>query len=359
MRWLTGAVAGLLLFTACSSAAAPSPSTAAPTATPSAQTTREMTSPTPSSAAAATGAPRPLEEVPVVMGAGAFPITASFALTPGKIDADLDGVVRLAITRYLDGLDRFRATGAQRSQLHVSGKFGDAVFAGMKASADGVQRAFALDAFRVDNFFVKPWGTRATAEVTATIVDKAVDGSGSDQVETGRLRLVGDKLDVVDGWDTANGRWFNGPTALSADALRDAVAWPISNLLGGERWDADHPLQLNSGGVGPTPYQKARQRYLASLDPTKNVTRAFVDVAATIERYETFAEIRDGLATVRIAGTAVTTDTSGNATRTPFTRRAMVFFGNWIPEVVDEQISANTWLSGGDLALAARDQNFA
>ena len=67
---------------------------------------------------------------------------------------------------------------------------------------------------------------------------------------------------------------------------------------------------------------------------------------------------RDGLATVRLAGTVVTTDPAGREARRPFARRIVVLFGNWMPEVVDEELDGR-WLSGGDLALAVRDHNFA
>ena len=79
----------------------------------------------------------------------------------------------------------------------------------------------------------------------------------------------------------------------------------------------------------------------------------------TIERYETFSEIPDGLATARINGTIATKDPAGRVTRAPFARTVRVFFGNWIPQVVDEQATGGVWMSGGDLALAARDINAA
>ena len=42
-----------------------------------------------------------------------------------------------------------------------------------------------------------------------------------------------------------------------------------------------------------------------------------------------------------------------------FERRVVVFFGNWIPQVVDEQLTPGVWLSGGNLALGEHDHNAA
>jgi hypothetical protein len=95
------------------------------------------------------------------------------------------------------------------------------------------------------------------------------------------------------------------------------------------------------------------------LDRTATPWRTFEDVRATVERYETFSDIRDGLATVRVSGTIVTKSAGGAARHAPFERTLRILFGNWIPEVVDEQVTPGVWLSGGDLALAARDVNAA
>src|SRR5437879_4159868 len=89
----------------------------------------------------------------------------------------------------------------------LAGGRGDAD--GMKGSGRAcVKRKCAIGSFKIDRLLVKPWGPRAVVEVTATILDKAVDGSAPDQSETGRLRMIGEKPTVVDGWDGANGRWF-------------------------------------------------------------------------------------------------------------------------------------------------------
>jgi len=131
------------------------------------------------------------------------------------------------------------------------------------------------------------------------------------------------------------------------------------NLLHSETWIPGSALETAFGAGGDTPYFRARHEYLNKLDRAATPTRTFADVIATIERYETFNEIRDGVATVRLNGTVVTTDSSGRTARAPFERRAVVLIGNWMPEVVDEQITGATWLSGGDLALGVRDHNFA
>jgi len=338
---------------------------AAPAATPPAATPSVEVAATPSAAPSASpeAAPVPpanLESPKVAFATTPFPLVAS-ALRVAPIDAEAEAIVRTGLVNYLGSLDTFRETGAtDRKQLYLSGRFGDAVFAGMSASVTpGVKRRFDLGSFKVDRFLVKPWGTRAVVEVTATILDKAVDGSAPDQTETGRLRMIGEKPAVVDGWDGANRRWFNGPETMTPDALRTDVAPILGFLLHSESWVPGSALETSFGAGGDTPYFRARHEYLNKLDRTTTPSRTFADVSATIERYETFNEIRDGVATIRLNGTVVTTDATGRTSRAPFERRAVILIGNWMPEVVDEQITPGTWLSGGELALEVRDHNFA
>jgi len=317
-------------------------------------------SPEPAASPPATSAPTARVDAPsVVFAATPFSLAAS-ALRVAPIDDEAGAVARTGLLNYLESLDRFRETGAtDRKQLYLEGRFGDAVFAGLRASATPAKRKFALGSFKVDRLLVKPWGVRAVVEVTATILDKAEGGIEPDHSETGRLRMVGDKPFVVDGWDSANRRWFNGPQAMTPDALRTDLTQPLVNLLHSETWIPGSALETAFGAGGDTPYFRARHEYLNKLDRAATPTRTFADVIATIERYETFNEIRDGVATVRLNGTVVTPDSSGRTVRALFERRAVVLIGNWMPEVVDEQISTGTWFSGGDLALGVRDHNFA
>src|SRR5438128_596124 len=313
-----GVVALALVMVAC---AAPPPEAAnAPTTTPSVDV---AATPTPAPSATPEPSPSPVAEVApaldarlegpnIAVATTAFPVVASFALHAAPIDADAEGRVRLGLEWYLDSLDRFRESGAtDRSQLSLGGKFGDAVFSGMKGSGTpGVKRKFAIGSFKIDRLLVKPWGTRAVVEVTATILDKAVDGSAPDQSETGRLRMIGDKPTVVDGWDGANGRWFNGPQLASQSDARGNVAFWLADLLRSESWIPGSPRETSFGPGGETPYARARNQYLSTLDRTLS-SRTFEDVTATVERYQTFSEIVDGLATVRLAGTVVTSDANG------------------------------------------------
>jgi len=139
--------------------------------------------------------------------------------------------------------------------------------------------------------------------------------------------------------------------------VRDGVSWRTAHHLLFESWvPGSAPVTF---GDESTPFWRARHAYIAALDRTGTPWRTFEDVKATIERYETFSDIRDGLAIVRVSGTIVTKDASGKSSRTALDRTLRVFFGNWIPEVVDEQITPGVWLSGGDLALALRDINAA
>ena len=363
MRLLAALLAVGLIASACTP---PRDLTAATTSAPSvqpavsAQPTPEPTTAATSSPTVAVASPEPATQVPeypVTTSAAAFPLDPSLTLRAAAINDDAVTFVRSGIERYLDMLDHFRATGAtNRNALTLTGKFGDAVFYGMKASQD-VERKFAIGSLHVDRYLVKPWGTRALAEATVTILDKATSGSLPDQTETGRLRLVGDRLFVVDAWDYASGGWFNGPTLMTADELRKEVVWATTTYLGAETWLPGSPPVAS--GDESTPFSRARHAYLAALDRTATPSRVFESVTVQIERYETFSEIRDGLATVRITGTFATKDRAGRVSRTPFDRTLRVLFGNWIPEVVDEQVTPGVWLSGGDLALAVRDINAA
>jgi hypothetical protein len=355
-----------LVIAAC---AVPSPEAAnAPTAIPSPEVAATP-SPAPSASPEPTASPLPdassgqvahLEGPNIAVATTAFPVVVSFALHAAPIDADAEGRVRLGLEWYLDSLERFRESGAtDRSQLSLGGRFGDAVFAGMRESATpGLKRKFAIGSFKIDRLLVKPWGTRAVVEVTATILDKAVDGSAPDQSETGKLRMIGDKPTVVDGWDSANGRWFNGPQVTSQSDARGNVAFWLADLLRSESWIPGSAFETFVGSSGETPYARARIQYVRTLDRTLR-SRTFEDVTATVERYETFTEIHDGLATVRLAGTVVTSDANGRNQRQPFERRVVILHGQNHPEVVDEEITPGAWLSGGDLALSVRDHNFA
>jgi hypothetical protein len=361
VRQVRGVLLGLLLVTAC----APREESGAG-ATPSASPTAQRTvSAEPTVAVSATPEPTPaapsetarVPEIPVAVSSAPFPLEVTLALHPAPINEEVTGLTRVRIEQYLEMLDHFRATGAtNREALSVYGRFGDAVFNGIKASQD-VQRKFVVGSLHVDRYLVKPWGTRAVAEATVTILDKAVNGSLPDQSETGRLRLVGDKLFVTDAWDYATGKWFNGPTVIAAAEVREAVISTTANHLAIESWV---PGSATVGfGDESTPYWRAWHAYLGSFDRTATPWRTFEDVTATVDRYETFADIRDGLATVRVTGTIVTKDAGGVARRAPLQRTFRVLFGNWIPEIVDEQVTPGVWLSGGDLALAARDVNTA
>src|SRR5213592_4803745 len=140
----------------------------APTATPSTRleaypSPAPSTEPLPSASPAVETTPSPavhLESPTVVLSPTAFPLVASLGLRAAPIDAEAEAVVHLGLERYLESLDRFRESGAMdRSQLWLSGRFGDAVFAGLSGSATpGVKRKFEIGAFKIDRLLVKPWG---------------------------------------------------------------------------------------------------------------------------------------------------------------------------------------------------------
>lgn len=285
------------------------------------------------------------------------PTAYTLTLTRAPIGPSDDGNARWGVERYLEGLDRYRDQG---DFLPVGGPFGRAVAAALLESrTPGVKRKFVLQSLQIQALYRKPWGTQALADVSVTIADRAVDGSAPDQLETGLLRLSGDRrLQVIDAWDEAAGKWFNGQLPADPAGMRSAVEQPIASYLHAESWIVGIPLVTYFTGERPTPFQSARAAYLATFDRAVIASRVFENVVGTIERSEAFAEAPiGGIVTVRIAATVVTTDAAGRSHREPVTRRVKIFFGNWMPEVVDEEVTPGVWRSGDDLALVEIDIN--
>ena len=346
--------------------------TSSTSVTPTASVTEASAPPpaAPTIALAPTAQPEPpgsrpsgpkLDDPVVAWDEASFPIARSLSLHAPPLDDPVTAAVRGAVSMYLIRLDYWREN--EKNWFPAPGAFGEAVKAGLTASArPGVKRKFELGSVRVERYLVKPWGVPALADVTATIIDKVVEGNGSDEFETGRLRLKGDRLNVIDGWDAANGRWFNGGGAEAmaqkdlVPLLRDQLTW----YLRLETWLPGSPIETGYG-PGTSPFWSARHEQLKAFDRSKILSRTFADLRARVERYDTFTELRDGLATVLLTGTVVTSDASGYEQRAPLSRRVLMLVGNWTPEVVDEEISAGKWMSAGELyaGLKERDRNFA
>jgi hypothetical protein len=347
-------IAAVLLLSACAPVAQPA-ATEAPASPVSEPTGSQTFAPTPSPTPVAQ--PGPALDNPVVTIASApFPIAPTFTLTRSAVPTD-DVAARWGIERYLEGLDRYREHG---DYLPARGAFGEAVAAALiESRTPGVKRTFVLESLRIDALYKKPWGTQALADVRVTNVDRAVDGSAPDQRETGLLRLAGDKLQVVDGWDAVAGRWFNGRVPDDAAGLRESVAQAMGLYLRKESWTAGGPVETYADGFGMTPFKAARNAYVGAFDRARIASRTFEGVSGTIERHDTFAELPGGITTARLSATVVTTDAAGRTQRESVTRRVKVFFGNWMPEVVDEEVTPGVWRSGGDLALVEIDVNLA
>jgi hypothetical protein len=359
MRILLCAV--VLVSTACAAAsdrvaatpAAPPPpeSAAVVWAAPVAPTVEPSASPAPATAVR-------LPESTVTVSSAAFPVVRSMVLRTAPLDEPATDAARAGVERYLAGLDAFRDGGFDASQLGITGRFRDVVAAALRASATpGIKRAFVLGSLRMQRHLVKPWGTHAITDVSATIIDRAVDGSAADQVETGTLRLKGDRrLVVSDGWDAAAGRWFNGAAPIDAERIRQQVVDPLGFYLRLESWVPGSTPEGWREGDEATAFWTARRSIVTALDHTGIASRVFDGVIATVERFETFADVDSGLATVRLTGTIVATAPSGEVRRASFERHLRVFlFGSWMPEVVDEQTADGGWLSGGKLALEKID----
>jgi len=347
-------IAAVLLLTACAPVARPA-ATEVPASPVSEPTGGETIAPTPSPTPVVQ--PGPVLDNPVVTIANApFPVAPTFTLTRAAVPTD-DFSARWGIERYLEGLDRYREHG---DYLPARGAFGEAVAAALVESrTPGVKRTFVLESLRIEALYKKPWGTQALADVRVTIVDRAVGGSAPDQRETGLLRLAGDKLQVVDGWDASRGRWFNGRVPDDPAGLRESVGQAIGLYLRKESWTAGGPVETYADGFGMTPFKTARNAYVAAFDRARMASRTFEDVTGAIERHDTFAELPGGIATARLSATVVTTDAAGRTQRESVTRRVKVFFGNWMPEVVDEEVGPGAWRSGGELALVEIDVNLA
>lgn len=348
-------------------AAAPSPS---PDASPTPANAPATASPTePPQTPAPPPPPRnaQVEAPAVTVRQQAFPISAQQAsivlATPSEHAANS---ATFSVNEYLQRLDHHRSTGAAIDEsLFRPGRFRDAVLRGIAGSArEGVQRKFELVSLRVDRVYEKPWGTQALMEVTVTIADRVVSGSGADELETGRLRLGGDRrMTVIDAWDAATGRWFDGLAPAAAERIFTEAQHAFGWYLVPEMWLPDTPVQTFHGPGGETPYSRARNALIAALDRQRITSRTLANVTATIERFDRLTEMGDGIATVRLAGTVITKSASGAEERAPFTRLVRAFrqtwgTGNGWLTVIDEQGPGGAWLSGGDLALKDIDRTF-
>jgi len=350
-------IAVVLLITACAPVVQPAGSQASTPRQSAPSTPRDAPTETPSTVPTPVMPPAAqLDSPTVTLASTPFPVEATFPLTRAAVTPADEGAARLGIERYLEGLDRYRDFG---DFLPVRGAFGEAVAAALVASrTPGVKRSFVLESMRIEALYKKPWGTQALADVRVTIVDRAVDRSAPDQWESGLLRLSGDRrYSVVDSWDDPRGRWFNGRATDNAAGLRDSVQQAVGMYLRTESWVVGLPAETYFDGIDATSFQKARRAYLATFDRAVTPSRTFVDVTGAVERYDTFADIPDGMATVRIVGSVVTSDAAGRTQRQPISRHVKVFFGNWMPEVVDHEVTPGVWLSGGDLALVEIDVN--
>lgn len=352
----------LMVLAACTTSApvatSPVPTLVEATASPAAEPTPAAIPTASQDVPPASPRPGPQDAV-VAWDDGSIPLVRSLALRAVPVDDQILASVRAGVANYLRQLDYWRDD--QRQWFPATGAFGEAVKAGVSSSATpGVKRKFELGPVTIERYLIKPWGVPALAEARATIVDRVVDGVGPDQTETGRLRLLGDRLRVVDGWDGGNGRWFNGLEAMSETDLRSVLQPQLPWYLRLETWLPGSPVETGFG-PGTSPFWAARHEYLNTFDRSKIVSRTFAGLRARIERYETFPELRDGLATVLITGTVVTVDASGREERVPLSRRVLMLVGNWAPEVVDEEISPGVWRSAGQLyaGLRERDRNFA
>lgn len=346
-------IAAVLMLAACApvSQPAPTPVPATGVSEPSAGGTI-----TPTSSPTATAAPQ-LSDLVVALASTPFPIEPTFVLTRSAVAPGDEEAARWGVEEYLAALDRYRDNG---DHLPATGAFGKAVAAALAESrALGVQRKFLLESLRIESLYRKPWGTQALVDVRVTIVDRAVDRSSPDQREGGLLRLSGDRrLRVIDGWNDSTGRWFNGRVADDPTELRELITPALAFHLRRESWVAGGPVETNATNLGEShPFEKARAAYLATFDRAVTRSRLFTDVTGTIERHDTFAEMPGGITTVRYAAIVTTTDAAGRTQRQTVTGRVKIFMGNWIPEVVDEEVTSGVWRSGGDLALAEIDVN--
>lgn len=350
-----------VLLSACVSPPALAPSPSAPVASDPAPSTSPAPATAPTAPAVPTSAPalRELPQPQVTLEPGPFAVAASLRLVQVPVTDERLAAARSGVLTYLQRLDWYRED--PRSGFHVPGAFGEVVKRALSGSAQpGVKRKFDLISLRVDRFLEKPWAVPALADVTVTIVDRVVSGAAADETETGRLRLLGDRLTVSDAWDASAGRWFNGPEPLDQAALRAEVPSAVAWLLVTESWTpGTRSWEGFPAQVGP--FWKARAEHVASFDRTRIVSRTFSDVRARIERVDVFEEVPHGLATVLVTGVIVTTDPSGAERRDRHERRLLVLKGNWTPEVVDEEVSPGVWRSAGGLyaGLKERDRNFA
>lgn len=351
----------------------PSPSDAPATAGPTATVavTAEPTAtplPTPSTTPAPAPLVTPRIDPPKVtlIGAG-FPVSGpSQKLVRTAPIENSDMQARFAVDEYLGRLNTYRKNAFDEGHLakwSLRPPFLTVVTSSVRESATaGVEREFVLESLRIDAAYQKPWGVQALLDVTVTIRDKVLSGRASDELETGRLRLGGDRrMQVIDGWNYAQGRWWNGFPALSNDLVAQGLEHTIGWHLHSETWIPGMPPVTYFGPV-ETPFFKSRSAWLGSFDRSRVASRALESVTAQVTDFETLTELGDGFVNVRVRGTVIATDPAGTTTRTPFDRLVRLFQQSWgYPAahlVVDEEASPGVWRSGGQIALKDIDQTF-
>ena len=350
------ALAILFVVTACAPDTSAVGSPSIPPGSPSAAVSVPEPSLAPTQSPSAVPDHGRIPRVDVAVAGGAFAILTTLRTKLAAVDEAVILAARGGVESYLRNIDAYRR--AESPILPITGPFLDAVAVALKESATpGVKREFVLESLVVDRHVQKPWGTHAYVDVTVTLIDRASDRSAPDQRETGKLRLTGDRLRVSDGWDEANARWFNGFGPLPLDRVRSEIVDPLGFYLAWESWAPGYVLESwRASDAESTPFTRARAQRLSSIGRTQTVSQTFEGVAATIERFETIEGLWSGLATVRLNGTRVMTDAARGLQRTPFERRVRVFlFGQWAPEVVDEEVVPGVWMSGGELALERID----
>ena len=393
-RWAGTALAVIVLGGCTAPAAAPS-STAPPTASIAPSATATST-PAPTVEPTATTLVRTPEPIPTGAPQAAAPairvVSQAFSVATaaplievvGPYRTTTETELRRWVPSLLEGLDRVRVSPYEASSralfdiFYAPGPYAELIrqsLSSTRPTAQGEQHKFELGQLTIQHMYAKPWGRVAYIDATLSYVDRvtAADGKTSSTQLAQQARFVNQghgMYKVIDGYDSALGRWVDGEqprwSALALEAEAPNQMWWFfqrESYVPGEQYPHAAPL---GGRFLVTAFDNAWNDSLAKLDASyakkEFTTRGFEDLIVRVSRFEPATFLGDGIVTVVVNGRLVTAVAGGPERSTPVSRTLRFYRitrdglnANW--QVVDEQGTNGAWLSGGSLELAEIDQD--
>jgi hypothetical protein len=353
------------------------PTPVVPTVEPTATTLVRTPEPIPTGSPQASPPP-----IRVVSQALTVAMAAPLIEVVGPYRTTTEADLRRWVPTFLEGLDQYRSDPVTTSQqglfesLYAPGPYAELIRQPLRAGVPFDQkRKFELGQLTIQHMYAKPWGRVAYIDATLSYTDRitAADGKTSSVPLVQQARFVNQghgMYKVIDGYDPALARWVDGEQPRwSALALEAEAPNQMTWFFQRESYvpDEQYPHAAPPGGrflitAFDTAWNESLGRLDASYAKKEFTTRRYDDLTVRISRFEPATFLGDGIVTVVVNATLVTTAASGPERSTPVTRTLRFYritrdglFANW--QVVDEQGANGAWLSGGNLELAEIDQD--